>query len=98
MGWCAKASLLLFKVLKRRGLAPKLKVWQSGELGHCYVECDNYIIDVTARQFGGQNVEIVRMGRGLKRQYWSARKTFLDPALFIAYLHKHNWHVDSIPT
>lgn len=97
VGWCAKASLLLFKTLQRCGFTPKLKVWQSGELGHCYVECDNYIIDVTASQFGGQEVEIVPLGHGAKRQYWKARKTFLDPTMFIAYLHTHRWHADSIP-
>lgn len=96
-GWCAKGAVALFNLLVRSGQAPIIKVWQSGELGHCYIQCQGYLLDVTASQFGLNPIEVVKL-RNLKLPaFWRARKTLMSPVELVAYLKKHKWHPASIP-
>jgi hypothetical protein len=60
--WCAICSYEVFKRLRRAKLNPTfVQVWDgNGYDGHCFVECQGYIVDVTARQFIGnlRSVEV----------------------------------------
>lgn len=96
-GWCAKASMLVFERLKSLGLFPTLKVWQKGELGHCYVECGGYLVDITGVQFGLSDIEIKDISTLKRPQYWSARRKFDSADKFVEYLIKNKWHPQSIP-
>lgn len=97
-GWCAKGSVTLFRLLIKAGKTPAIKVWQSGELGHCYIECDGYLLDITASQFGLNAIEVVRLKNLSTPSFWRARKTLMDPFELVTYLRKHKWHPDTIPT
>ena len=47
-GYCAAASVQLYYACKKKGI--KLKLIEG--IGHAYNEFDDYIIDITATQFG----------------------------------------------
>jgi hypothetical protein len=50
-GACAIASYTLYRCLIKLGYQPKLIMADSGCGCHCWVELNNYIIDLTATQF-----------------------------------------------
>lgn len=55
-GFCARGSAILFNELKKRNYEPKII---EGD-GHFYIECNGYIIDITATQFGDFSKVVVR--------------------------------------
>src|SRR3990167_11485989 len=47
-GLCGKAAAILYHALEHAGFNPKI----AHTLGHAFVLCEGYIVDVTATQFG----------------------------------------------
>src|ERR1017187_1124461 len=52
-GWCAIASCELYKRLKADGITAVIHMWVSewGEC-HCFCVVEDYVVDITATQFG----------------------------------------------
>lgn len=48
-GYCARGSAIVAHLLKEEGIPCSLVY---SDWGHVYVECMNYVIDITATQFG----------------------------------------------
>lgn len=74
-GFCARGSAILFNELKKRGYEAKIV---EGD-GHFYVECEGYIIDVTATQFGPFSTVVVRKSLSVSMQsmgYWKPYKKY----------------------
>jgi hypothetical protein len=51
-GMCAIASSMIFNECKRQGIRAKFVYADKKYEGHCWIEVQGYIIDVTATQFG----------------------------------------------
>jgi hypothetical protein len=64
-GLCAISSAYLCAELEAAGLRPKAVLAP----GHCYVECDEFLVDVTATQFGHGKIE-VRNSSEKQPFYW----------------------------
>lgn len=103
-GLCAHGALKVFYMLKKKGYSPKLVVWNeagdSAELGgHCYVECDGFIVDITATQFGlSKTILITNIKDRKNHEFWES-PTFStdDPESFIDHLLGTDWDVHQIP-
>lgn len=65
-GCCAIASYALCKALSAKGFKPEFVCGVESSWGsHCWVECKNYIVDITATQFGIKTpVHIVKIKNG----------------------------------
>ena len=71
--WCTICSYLIFKRLKARGLDPifcSVVQYGSGVKAHCFVFCNEHIIDVTADQFGIKKDIVVRHNPNRKHRFW----------------------------
>ncbi len=75
-GWCGHSSILLSHNLREAGLDAKLV---SGSC-HWFVECQGYLVDITASQFGRGTIcvrdfkktqELITSGR-MNAQWWKA--------------------------
>ena len=51
-GYCLLASDLLYHRLKNKSFKPKFMVGENYYKGHCWIEIDDYVLDITATQFG----------------------------------------------
>jgi hypothetical protein len=72
-GACAIASATLFKVLKDAKYSPEFYCGESfASGGHCWIVVDNFIVDITATQFGKKNkrVSIVPINNDRKHYSW----------------------------
>lgn len=70
-GWCAICSFKIFEVLKSQKLDPEFCIVNKDYGSHCFVICKDYLIDVTATQFGvKQEVFIKKLNQVKKRWFW----------------------------
>ncbi len=71
-GYCAICSYAIWKYLKKMKLNPEFRLKEVTWEAHCYVLCDNHIIDITAKQFGSKfpNV-VIRKNKDNKEWFWS---------------------------
>lgn len=51
-GWCGHSSIILSHNLRQAGLDAKLVTGQ----GHWFVKCEQYLVDITASQFGQPDI------------------------------------------
>ena len=61
-GSCAIASAILFKVLKDKGHKPVFCCGEDCVSGHCWIEVNDFVVDLTATQFrncGYKKVNII---------------------------------------
>ena len=54
-GMCARASAILFRLLKSKGFTPSICFGHC----HCFIEIEDLVVDVTASQFGYGRIMIV---------------------------------------
>lgn len=59
-GMCAIASASLFNALKKHKFNPKFVLGTYKLLDHCWVELNDSIVDITASQFGLDNITIIK--------------------------------------
>jgi hypothetical protein len=91
-GWCAHSSIILSHNLREAGLDAKIV---SG-YGHWFVKCENFLVDITASQFGQSRVcvkdfdkiqEVVSSNK-INAQWWKAnvigspKAVQLEPTLY----------------
>lgn len=55
MGACCIASYFLYRLLKKNGYSPTFIIAMDKNdcMGHCWVELESYVLDLTPRQFDG---------------------------------------------
>jgi len=88
---CAVASYALYKDLLKKGYNSDTVKFVEGDFedeycGHCWIEIEGFIVDVTATQFGIENeIYITKIGKD--RRYIKERETDLMP----------NWHMKQTP-
>jgi hypothetical protein len=77
-GLCGYGSVMLFQRLKKEGYSPKI----ASGIGHWFVVCGDFLVDVTASQFGQGKVTI-RNYKNIKKKiesgnysldFWKATK------------------------
>ena len=92
-GLCARASAELFKRLQKNGYKPYFCFSEA----HCFVLLNNYILDVTATQFGRKSIEIIPFNQ-FKRQYWYLGKGCKHHSLKQAkrIQKRYNWPKDQL--
>lgn len=75
-GYCAICSFHIWKLLSKLGHKPKFALIKEIYSSHCYVICQDYLIDITARQFGKKYPKIcVRKHNKNGPWFWSNKKT-----------------------
>lgn len=98
-GMCAIASAKLFEMLDREiGLNPSIVVWHDSKSNgvHCFVICNQYLVDITATQFGNfSNVEIVNtLNIDKKRFYFWNYDTVLKSVDDLMLYQQHTPWID----
>lgn len=82
-GMCARASAQLWRRLRRAGIKAMLgyaERHRNRSPCHVFVLCDGLVVDVTATQFGRDQIVIRRAGAAKQEAwFWRARHTFSDP-------------------
>lgn len=81
-GFCTHSAIELFRRLLRAGYKPQLALaadsgkWEDHSWGHCFVLCEDLVVDVTASQFLQPHV-VVRSARASKTKwFWRPLKTY----------------------
>jgi hypothetical protein len=78
-GMCAIASYLIFDILKENEYEPTLVHAEINPIGgHCFILCNDYLIDVTATQFGEKEKVIVKKYSELEQKDFWKRNTFIN--------------------
>lgn len=95
-GFCARASAMLSWELDRVGISNKI-VYSSG---HLYIECEGYVVDVTATQFDS------KFGRTLIRPqfymakwsgcWWRTTKKFNTVRRAMRWQEKNSWPIEQM--
>lgn len=96
-GMCAIAAAVLHARLVKHGLHAWFVVWHGDGHGHCYVECGDYLIDITASQFGRNEIEIVRKDAKPDEVYWQGQIPFGHLHQLRAHLTCQGWTEDQPP-
>lgn len=73
-GLCAIASAKLFEMLDREpGLTPSIAIWHDNKSHgvHCFLICNQYLVDITATQFGNfSKVEVINLLNVDKKRFY----------------------------
>ena len=96
VNWCAICSYLIFKRLDKYNLNPVFCAIVTGPGSHCFIYCHNYIVDVTATQFGVKTEVVVRKNYGRHKLYfWNLKSERLIKFVTIQDIEDHldtwNW-------
>jgi hypothetical protein len=77
-GLCAIASGELHARLKRNGISSTIVLYEGFELGHCFVEAEGHVVDVTATQFHNVKEKVVLRPIEEARDWnwWTSTKRF----------------------
>ncbi len=70
---CAIASSHLLTLLVQEGLTARIAVLDTEDCGgHCFVECEGFMVDITASQFGERAVEVHSLKQLPAKVFWCA--------------------------
>lgn len=98
---CAIASVELFKRLKDKNYKPQLHVATHAIGGsHVFITLNNYIIDITATQFGHPQRVIIKRKNvfTIINWYWRSDKTFKTHKKLIEFQQKTGWSKNQTAT
>lgn len=56
---CAHAARILFEMLENEGYSPKFGIYLGDNEGHVFIEVDDFILDITATQYGNYSEVVV---------------------------------------
>jgi hypothetical protein len=95
-GLCARASALLFEMLKNAGYNPRIAV--SLRANHFFVLLNGHVIDITATQFNFANQERVHIETNEEKEvHYHVDWTFDNVPTLIAWQRKAKWLDIEIP-
>lgn len=88
-GMCAKASGYLFELLRKEGIKAKLAINDQ----HCFILVDDFIVDITATQFGRDKIYIIPLDEAEKQSYnhWRVKTTFENLDDIWSYQKAEGW-------
>lgn len=95
-GFCAKASAYLFSDLLVEGYYPNLHVAHLSDQYHVFLSVNSHIIDITASQFGEDNVVIQPMVNQALKPFWHMDYTCTNLNDLHVYLTSLNWAADQL--
>jgi len=91
-GMCCIASAKLFETLEQFGYAPALAVAEyENDSAHCFVICDDHVLDITATQFGMEKIEIIHEKMASEYWFWNPKMLFYSVDELIKYQKKTRW-------
>lgn len=91
-GMCGVSTMYLSRLLKQENIHHNLCV--ADDRRHCFVVCEQLIVDVTATQFSEDRVVIVSAkdtDRDINRWYWKASHTFSSEQELRQHLIDQKW-------
>lgn len=92
-GFCAKASARLHTLLVKEGIPAKIGCNDH----HVYVIVDNYIVDVTATQFGPwETVTVLPLEEAGKYKHWEAQQIKHSAKELVGYQRRMGWPSDQL--
>lgn len=95
-GMCAIAASQLWKRLTEAGIEAKLAIRNHGCESHCFVIVDDYIVDVTATQFGMEPIEIIPKKQARKHWFWKHTKLHDTATELRTYQLKTGWPFEQL--
>ena len=78
-GFCAIAAGKVFTELLKANYAPVIHLWEGRKCTHCFIQVDDYVVDITATQFEefrDKKVLILHEKEAIEYRYYSTSKTF----------------------
>jgi len=89
-GFCALATIELYRQLKGAGHCPRICLARDDDFNyHCFVLLDGKVVDVTASQFGHQAVVVRKPA--VRLWYWRPFKVYKTLAGFKSRLRADDW-------
>lgn len=105
-GLCAVASDVLIRAFAARGIEATLvhgkfhcNGWKDGGW-HCWVECNGYVVDITASQFGAQFPPVFitsSLSLTASREYRGTYLALARGEAAYAHVMQDNWPTDARP-
>lgn len=88
-GMCAKASGYLFELLSKEGIKAKIAINDK----HCFVIVNDYIVDITATQYGREKIYIIPLAEAENQyyNYWTVTATFDNIEVVRNYQESEGW-------
>ena len=92
-GWCAIASMKISRKLKKAGIPHKLHIAVENYCErHVFVTVNDYLIDVTATQFGIRKSVVVRQfSKAQEYEFWRSKHSFDDINSLKNHMIKTGW-------
>jgi hypothetical protein len=95
--YCAIASAKFSMLLTAEGIKHRIGMAWTHIGGHAFILIDNWIIDVTATQFGEDEKVLVRHAHATRLPwYHRVKRTFLSARTLIQWQQKAKWPEDQI--
>jgi hypothetical protein len=98
-GFCAIASVELFKRLKKEEITAELRLASSWDGSHVYIVVEDYIVDVTATQFSEMRnrAVVIQHEKELEHLwYYTASHVFVEPKKLRKSQIEWGWPQDQI--
>lgn len=95
-GACVPAAARLSQELFRKGIVHRVAVAERpvgsrDQEAHAYVLCGQFVLDVTASQFGEANLVLLSRTEAATRWYWRAERTFDCPLSLLRWQCATQW-------
>lgn len=91
-GMCCIASAKLFETLVQSGYNPTLAMAEhDDDSAHCFIICDDYVLDITATQFGMAPIETIHEKIASEYWFWNPKVLFYSVDELIKYQKKTKW-------
>jgi hypothetical protein len=94
-GWCGISAAQLFRALSRCGIKALLHYTP----GHCFVEVNNHVVDVTAtqfRDFADKKILVLHMSEAEKYWHYQSTHQFKYPTELRDHQLKEKWPAEEI--
>ena len=96
-GWCAIASAVLWRELKENDILADIHLWYTKHYFHVFLSIDDYIIDITATQFGHHESVVIKHHREAEvKEYWTVKETFKNVNDLRRFQKKNGHRIDQI--
>lgn len=96
-GLCAIASGELHARLKRNGISSTIVLYEGIGYGHCFVEVENHVVDITATQFGEREKVCVKpVEEARAKDFWNSVHRFNSVKTLKKYQRKIGWPQEQV--
>lgn len=96
-GLCAIASGEIHSKLKRHDIHTTIRLYEGELLGHCFLRYGDYVIDVTATQFGIKDRIVIEQHHYLPDvEWWLTHQVFNSVEELKKYQRKRRWEDEQV--